>query len=253
MILLDHLGYGTYLFKTQSRVDTLDVNATVGYFVWDAYGNDDTSGESHNREFDFEDSRWGVPSGPNSQSIVQPDFIVGNRHRYYLPDLSTNSTLTRFFRWQPGSIEFVALKGDQSQTNYPPASVIDNWVYRHDPSAGHYVPSPGQERFRFNLWLNNPDTGPANSQPIEVVISDFTFTPLAKPAITAIERMENDLHLTFTSELGGHYAVQSRSNLSAGSWMTLSRDISSDGALTRTTVTNAFSQPQQFYRIQQTP
>ena len=40
VILLDKLGYGTYSFQTNSRVDVLTPNVTFGAFTWDSYGDD---------------------------------------------------------------------------------------------------------------------------------------------------------------------------------------------------------------------
>src|SRR5205814_1521399 len=129
VILLDQMGLGIYVFKTQSRTDILDPNATFGMFTWDSYGDDESSGDSHNREFDFEDSRWASATDPNTQAVVQPYNVAGNRHRYFLPDLSSNSALTRIFSWNPQSIRFLALQGNQSPVLYPPGSVIDDWTY----------------------------------------------------------------------------------------------------------------------------
>jgi hypothetical protein len=36
---------------------------------------------------------------------------------------------------------------------------------------------PGQENFRFNLWLFQ-STAPAGSGPVEVVVNDFAYLPL---------------------------------------------------------------------------
>jgi hypothetical protein len=177
VVLLDQLGHGTYSFQTNSNVNTLDPNVTFGAFTWDPYG-DDVSGASPNREIDFEDSRWGNASDPtNAQMVVQPYTVSGNLHRYTIPDQGTNPALTRFFRWEQNHIQFVALTGHQSPSNYPPQSVIDQFLYLHDPSIGHYVPTVGRENFRFNLWLNSGASAPSNGQSAQVVITNFTFIP----------------------------------------------------------------------------
>jgi hypothetical protein len=178
VILLDHLGFGIYNFKTRSRTDILDPNATFGMFTWDSYGDDESSGASHNREIDFEDSRWGIASDPNTQAVVQPWYVSGNLHRYSLPELSGDPALTRIISWFMPSIRFLTLLGDQSPTTYPPSSVVDDWTYSHDPGPGHYVPPPGRESVRLNLWLNR--SAPANAQDVEVLITDFVFV---KPSV----------------------------------------------------------------------
>ena len=173
VILLDWLGYGTYVFKTRSRTDILDVNATFGLFTWDPYGDNESPGSPH-REIDYEDSRWGVAGDPNNtQAVVQPWDVAGNQHPFRLPDLSADARLTRIFEWEPGGINFLTLAGHQSPKGYPAASVIDDWTYLHEPTSQHYVPAPSRESVRLNLWLNQ--AAPADGQTIEVVVTDFSF------------------------------------------------------------------------------
>ena len=84
VVLSENLGYGTYLFQTDSRVDELNANATFGAFTWDPYGDDDRIPEFPNREIDFEDSRWGIPGrATNSQFVVQPYHVSGNLERLH--------------------------------------------------------------------------------------------------------------------------------------------------------------------------
>ena len=72
--------------------------------------------------------------------------------------------------------------------------------------------------------------------------------------ITAVEKSGNDLRLSFTSLAGTNYTIQSRADLSSGMWATLSGTTNSGtGGTVQQTLTNAFSQPQQFYRVQQVP
>jgi hypothetical protein len=72
--------------------------------------------------------------------------------------------------------------------------------------------------------------------------------------ITTVEKFTNDLRLTFTSQAGKAYAIQSRSNLISGVWTTLSGTTNSaTGNLLQTTLTNAFTEPQQFFRVWQLP
>lgn len=47
-----------------------------------------------------------------------------------------------------------------------------------DLRRGHLVPTAGRERFRFNVWLNN--AAPLGTGVTEVIISDFSFIPLAE-------------------------------------------------------------------------
>ena len=71
VILDDSLGYGTYLFQTDSRQDVLDTNAVFGAFTWDPFGGSPIPGDP-NREIDFEDSRFGNPLDPTNSQVVVP-------------------------------------------------------------------------------------------------------------------------------------------------------------------------------------
>ena len=55
--------------------------------------------------------------------------------------------------------------------------LIQEYLYTEDPASKRFVPTEGRAGFRLNLWLNNPVAGPADGQPIEVVITDFSFSP----------------------------------------------------------------------------
>lgn len=75
-----------------------------------------------------------------------------------------------------------------------------------------------------------------------------------KPLITKIETSTNNLRLTFTTQAGKSYAIQSRSDLFSGVWTTMTGTTNSAiAAELQTILTNALSQPQQFYRVWQLP
>lgn len=172
VVLLEPLGYGTYWFTTDSRQDLLDPNLTFGAFTWDSFGG------YFNREIDFEDSRWGNPnSTTDSDVVVQPYGTPGNLFKFKLPDLSSNSTLTRFMDWQPNEITFSVEHGLVTPCGTPTPNSVFHHVYLDNPSANHFVPDEGDAQFRFNLWINT-GSAPANGQTATVVISDFRFTPM---------------------------------------------------------------------------
>jgi hypothetical protein len=176
VILLKRLRYGTYSFTTRSTLDTLDPNLTFAGFLWDSFGDVSLPGSS-NREIDVEDSRWGDPNDPlNAQFVIQPYNVPGNLDRYRIPDLSSNARLTRFLTWQRCQVRFVALRGAHSPFDFPPRKRIHEFIYDHEPAANHFVPRKGRAAFRFNLWVNSGG-GPAGGQPVEVIISDFSFSP----------------------------------------------------------------------------
>ncbi|MDD5708695.1 MAG: glucoamylase family protein, partial [Kiritimatiellae bacterium] len=70
------LGYGTYSFKIDTDLNTLDTNAVLGLFTWD-----DTAPDFNYREIDVEVSHWGWP-GTNGQYVIKPYQTAGNMIRF---------------------------------------------------------------------------------------------------------------------------------------------------------------------------
>lgn len=176
VVLTDEVGYGTYWFTTESQVGNLDPNLTFAAFTWDSFCDDSSIPAAPNREIDFEDSRWGDPSDPNSsQVVVQPYSIPGNTTRYNTPTLAPEPTLTRSFSWRRNRIDFSVAAGRHSPCSTPSPNVLHRSTYIHDPANGHRVPTAGREKFRFNFWINRGGA-PLDGQDAEVVISDFRFS-----------------------------------------------------------------------------
>lgn len=183
-ILNESLGYGTYVFKTNSEVDKLDPDVVFGAFTWDPFGDDSDIPGWPFREIDFEDSRWGNADDPmTSQTVVQPPSAV-RTERFTLPDLSNDARLTRFFTWTPGRVEWVTLLGDHDPQNFPKSAVINRRVLTDEGTIATAIPDAGRETFRFNLWLLAGT--PRNGQDVEVVVTDFDFIPIPEPSALAL-------------------------------------------------------------------
>jgi len=147
-------GYGTYSWTISGHA-ALDPSVTLGLFTW----NDDAA-YAH-RELDFEEAKWGNASDPtNTQYVVQPYDATGHLVRR---TMDTTQTLRHTFRWAPGRVDFATYAG---------ANLVQSWSY-----VGSDVPVPGGENPRMNLWLFR-GTAPASGQPVEIVISAFSWTPL---------------------------------------------------------------------------
>jgi sugar lactone lactonase YvrE len=71
--------------------------------------------------------------------------------------------------------------------------------------------------------------------------------------ITAVEKIGNDLRLSFTSMTGQEYVIQSRASLTSGDWTNLPATNFGTGGILQTTLTNGLTAPQQFYRVQAMP
>lgn len=82
-----------------------------------------------------------------------------------------------------------------------------------------------------------------------------TVAPAAPPLlVSAVEKIGNDLRLGFTSVAGKNYTIQSCGDLSSAAW-TDRPGVSTPGTggTIQVTLTNAFDQPRQFYRVKQSP
>ena len=170
VVLQQSLGYGTYIFHTNSRVDTLDPNIVLGLFTWDS-----KKCHASHREMDIEFARWGDPNMPtNAQFVVQPCSQCpgcANCSRFQVDLTAKSKYLTTYMIWTPGSVIFRTYKGQY--WNDPPAgSLVDEWE-----KTGAGVPTEGAENIRINFWLlgGNP---PLNGKNAEVIIENFIFQPL---------------------------------------------------------------------------
>jgi predicted outer membrane repeat protein len=67
--------------------------------------------------------------------------------------------------------------------------------------------------------------------------------------ITEVAQVSTNLQLSFMSLLGTNYVVQSRADMVLGNWASLPGSTAGNGWIAQINVTNAFTQPQQFYRI----
>jgi hypothetical protein len=148
------LGYGTYSFRLDSRVDAavLDRNVVLGLFTW----SDDPA--FNHREIDIEFSEWGSGQVTNTGSwTVQPWQTDGNSKTFRQPAASNSK---HSFTWRPDSVTFRNSR------------LANPWTY-----SGPDVPSSGDEKTRLNLWLFAGKT-PTNGKAAEVIVKSFTFTPL---------------------------------------------------------------------------
>jgi len=148
-------GYGTYEFVLASPVNALDPNVVLGLFTWS-----DKAAYAH-REIDVEFARWGnAADATNAQFVVQPYDRPLHLSRFAAP---TTAGSRHRFSWRAGRIDWASFDAN--------GAVVHEYTY-----TGTDVPRPGDERVRLNLWLFQ-GAAPTNSQPVEVVVSSFTFTP----------------------------------------------------------------------------
>lgn len=155
VILRRSMGYGKYVFYISSDVSKLDQNVVAGLFT---YKND-------HEEIDIEFSRWSVADNEDSQFAVQPSDRTGNKVRYDLNLLGTQST--HAFNWQPDRIDFISLQGHGLIAK--PENLIHEWSY-----TGGDIPPENEERLRMNLWLFR-GKAPSDGKEQEIIIEKVEF------------------------------------------------------------------------------
>lgn len=191
------LGYGKYHFVYNSNPDVLDPRTVFGFFTWDDVSPLSPNPNNYYREIDFEFSRWGNAGDPtNAQFVIQPWEPAGNLLRY---NAGNNFGTIHSFSWYKDSVVFVSLNSD--------SSLIKKWVY-----TGNYLPEPGKENLRINLWLTaqNPTIQD------EIILSDYGFTYLldAPENVVASKCSGEDISITWEADANHFYQVYRSENVS---------------------------------------
>lgn len=151
------LGYGTYVFVVDGRVDLLDKDIILGLFTY----------ESDTREIDFEYARWGSADNVPGQCVVQP-ATSGHIYRYDVDFSMGTERVTSQFKWQADAIYFKSFYGD-----YTPVPAAENMIAEWDYFGDHNPPAGG-EKVHLNFWLKS-GLAPSDGQNAEIVIRDFKF------------------------------------------------------------------------------
>jgi len=171
------LGYGTYQFEVESRVDNLDRNVVLGLF---SYPTADVGPDGTN-EMDIEFARWGNPKYPNGNYTVWPNTPnQNNASSTFEVKLKNGGASTHHYTWTPGSVSFESVTGLTGQSS----RLISSWT---TPAA--FAPLVGTQPMpvHINLWLFN-GKAPSNGNPVEIVLKSFTFTPYSPPPEAAKRR-----------------------------------------------------------------
>jgi len=174
VVLQRSLGYGTYIFQTNSRVDTLDYNLVAGLFTWDS-----KVPHPGHHEMDVEFARWKDPqNATNAQFVLQPcsqcPGCANNCSRFQVGLTKANKYLTLFMTWSPGSVDFKAYRG-LYWDNPSASALIHQWT-----RTGTDVPTPGSENVRVNFWMVD-GIPPSTGQDYELVVENFLFRPRCAP------------------------------------------------------------------------
>ncbi len=140
VICEESLGFGTYVFHVSASPARFDKQLVAGLFLYDI------DPEYEHREIDIEFSRWGKEENLNSQYVVQPASVHGNKFRFdYLPEAGSS---THCIHWFPASITFLSYAGHLSPGRLEHEEPYARWVWK-----GPAVPPPGDEHVRINCYL----------------------------------------------------------------------------------------------------
>jgi len=165
------LGFGTYTFEIEGRIDRLDPNVVLGLFNYTTpeVGPDGTN------EIDIEISRWGVAKYPNGNYTVWPaKSSVKQTSKTFELSLSGGSVTTQRFTWSSDQILFQSLYG--RPTDAP--KELGRWLFQPDAPRDAIPQHPLP--VLMNLWLMR-GLAPTDGKEIEIIVRRFTFTPIASP------------------------------------------------------------------------
>ncbi|HBA84808.1 MAG TPA: hypothetical protein DCZ95_12005 [Verrucomicrobia bacterium] len=159
------LGFGEYRWHLNNRVDRLDTNLILGLFTYAL----ESVLKTNQNEVDIELSH-AFPGMQTNMLLysIQPYTIGGNSTPFLYPQ--TNDLTTHRFVWRPDQVLFESYHG-HSPTARQTNDLLASHVFR-----GRGIPIETNEKVCMNLWLFFTNA-PANTQEVEVVISDFVFVP----------------------------------------------------------------------------
>jgi uncharacterized protein (TIGR03437 family) len=164
------VGFGTYtlIFVVPPGMHPCQV---FGAYTW-------AEAETNSRELDaVEVSRFCDPQAQgNSQVVVQPFDLPGNRKRF---DLPAGVAVTQVMKWDESGVAFQSFAGDS-----PSGVPIHEWTFLGAVTS----PDSANLAFRLNLWWFD-EAGPERPG-TEFVIRAFRYEPIPEameqPAIAAI-------------------------------------------------------------------
>lgn len=153
-------SYGTFQWKIQGPVSTLDKNVVAGLFHY--------NGPDGYNEMDVEFARWGNPDKPNVNYSVYPapGSTIPSQHFRDNWTQTDGTSSTHRYTWTSDSVVFKSMNGMydddtnlfSTHTFKTPATSI--------PSASLPV--------KMNLWCFK-GLAPSNGQNVEVVIKEFKY------------------------------------------------------------------------------
>ena len=154
------IGFGTYQWQIESQLDTLDPWVVLGLFPY--------LGPDGRNEIDVEYTRWGNASGNEGWWTVYPSSGTTIGQTSFNFALTGTYTTSRF-TWSSSGVQYWLMGGFQPVGTT--LNVINSWNYT-PTNPNRNIPQKAMP-LHMNLWLYQGHA-PANGQPVEVIIHDFT-------------------------------------------------------------------------------
>ena len=158
------MGYGSYIWYIEQKVDDLNPNAVAGLFTY----------EDDYHEVDIEFTEAFTDGAANFNYSVQP----ADPHQTFKEWRNqTEQTSTHGFTWNPGRVDFFSWNG---QSLLPPADHDVFNIFSRTYISNDIPRSHGREKTWMNMWLfkgRNPVSGQTSTSELQLVIKDFIFIP----------------------------------------------------------------------------
>ncbi len=166
-VMLDTpLGFGSYEFKVDGRIDQFDRNVVFGMFQYPSA----STGPDFTHEIDIEFSRWGSDTGfPGYWTVYPTTTAVAETSRAFAAVLEGGYSTHRFHRARD-SVRFQMLHGHQDGD----AQQAHTWTFA--PKDAKRRISQATQPVYINLWLFR-GMAPSDGADVEVIVTDFRFTP----------------------------------------------------------------------------
>jgi hypothetical protein len=162
------LGYGTYQWQVEGRIDQLDPNVVFAMFNY--------SGVDGYDEMDIEYSKWG-----NAKNKTNLDFNLypARGSKTTNSEATASVTLTQTYTTHrlirsANEVDFQSLAGFQDDNT----NLYASKSFYSPPTSISTLSMP----VYMNLWLYQ-GAAPANGKNVEVIVHNFKFTPAASNSL----------------------------------------------------------------------
>ena len=157
-------GYGTFQWKVDGPLGSLDKNVVFGMFNY--------SGNDGYDEMDIEYAKWGNAAANNLNYTIYP--ATGNPNPAYATYTQSISTpdgtyTTQRFKRTANQVILKSLHGFQDGN----VNLFASKTFSSPPTSISTASMP----IFMNLWLFQ-GLAPSNNQSVEVIIHEFKYTPL---------------------------------------------------------------------------